>query len=76
MKTLPQRMEEAPPLPASVDALLGPAQVCVALGLSVRKLNGMVSAGEFPGPDLRLGDRSPRWRSSTVNRWIEERSGK
>lgn len=69
-----RRRHDASGLPPGLDAALDPAAVCAALRVCRRTLTGMVSAGEFPGADFRVG-LSPRWRVSTVNRWIAERSG-
>ena len=61
---------EAAPLPAACEALLSRPQVLAALGgISPRKLASMLSSGEFPKPDTRIGDL-PRWWSRTVNGWI------
>ncbi len=63
---------EAEPLPTGVDALLGKAQLCIALGTSLRKLQGMIAAGEFPQPDFRVGQNT-RWTVSTFNAWVAAR---
>jgi predicted DNA-binding transcriptional regulator AlpA len=63
----PPARRPPPPLPAGFEALLG-----AALGVSLRKLQGMLSAGEFPPADLRLGAH-PRWRVATLNAWVEAR---
>ncbi len=65
---------EPPQLPSGCEALLTKAQICAALGVSLRTLQGMVSGGEFPREDLRLGVL-PRWRVRTLNAWIEEKAG-
>lgn len=62
-------------VPAGVEQLLGRQQLAAALGVSTRQMDKMVGASEFPGPDLRIGS-SPRWRASSVNRWIELQSRK
>jgi predicted DNA-binding transcriptional regulator AlpA len=68
----PPARRPPPPLPPGCEALLGKAQLCAALGVSLRKLQGMLSAGEFPAADLRLGAH-PRWRVATLNAWVEAR---
>jgi predicted DNA-binding transcriptional regulator AlpA len=72
-KAKPAEKAKSPaPLPAGCEALLSRAQICVALGMSMRKFQGMLSAGEFPRADLRLGG-NPRWRVATLNAWVEAR---
>lgn len=61
-----------PPLPPGCEALLSKQQICFAIGVSLRTFQGMVSAGQFPAADTRVG-AFPRWRVQTLNRWIEER---
>jgi len=65
-------VRELLPLPPGVDALLGKAQLCSAMGASLRKFQGMLSAGEFPAPDTYLG-QNPRWSVSTFNAWVAAR---
>jgi predicted DNA-binding transcriptional regulator AlpA len=64
-----------PPLPAGCESLLGKAQICTALGISLRTFQGMLVAGEYPKADIRLG-AFPRWRIATHNAWIESKVGK
>jgi len=60
------------PLPPTAVGVLSKSQVCAGLGgISVRKLSMMVSAGEFPRPDFRIGGL-PRWSVTLFNAWIEE----
>jgi predicted DNA-binding transcriptional regulator AlpA len=59
-------------LPPGVDALLDKAQVCAAVGVCRRTLDGMISAGEFPGADTTIAS-GRRWRVSTFNAWVEAR---
>lgn len=69
-------MKKPPPtLPPGCDALMGRQQLALALDISVRTLQSMISAGEFPGPDTRLGP-SPKWRLGTLNSWIADRCKK
>jgi predicted DNA-binding transcriptional regulator AlpA len=64
------------PLPAAVVGLLNRRQVCEALGgISERKLSQMVSSGEFPRSDVRLG-QLVRWSVPLVNQWCEDQRAK
>ncbi|AGA28740.1 helix-turn-helix transcriptional regulator [Singulisphaera acidiphila] len=63
-------------LPADCQTLLSKAQVAAALSLSVRKVEEMISAAEFPKPDLRITGNLPRWRVGTLNAWIDAQSSK
>lgn len=58
------------------DPLLCSHQIAALLGISKRTLERLRSSGEFPAPDLRLGPRILRWRSSTVRAWLEAQSSK
>lgn len=62
----------APSLPTGCESLLGKAQICFAVGVSLRTFQGMLAAGEFPPPDTRVG-KFPRWRTETLNDWIRRR---
>jgi predicted DNA-binding transcriptional regulator AlpA len=64
-----------PVLPPGCDSLLSKSQVCAALGISVRTLDGMIASGAYPKPDIKLGP-FPRWRVATHNAWIEARCTK
>ena len=65
-------IQDMPP-PASVVGLMNRHQVCKALGgVCLRKLTGMISTGEFPRPDVRIGD-SPRWSVAMFNAWVESK---
>ena len=64
------RQAPAVPLPPSCRGLLNRNQVREALGqISQSKFSEMVSAGEFPQADKRLG-RSPRWSVDCLNQWV------
>jgi predicted DNA-binding transcriptional regulator AlpA len=65
---------DAPALPPGCEAFVGKAQICFALGVSVRTFSKMCGADEFPKPDAYIGI-FPRWRMETLNRWIRQRSG-
>lgn len=74
-KTKARQLSRSPaPVPAACNALLSRDQVAAALGgISPRMLSILLSTGEFPQADLHIG-RLPRWKTSTVNAWIEGRS--
>ena len=64
------RLAPGVPLPSACRGLLNRNQVREALGqISQSKFSEMVSAGEFPGADKRLG-RSPRWSVDRFNQWV------
>lgn len=48
---------------------LDPASAAALLGVSVRKLHEMNSAGQIPAP-VELGDRCPRWLKSELVLWL------
>jgi hypothetical protein len=62
-------------IPPGAEALLGKAQICAALGISLRTLQSMLAAGEYPPADTRIG-LFPRWRVATHNAWIDARCTK
>lgn len=66
--------KQTPVLPNSTEALLGKAQICFAVGVSVRTLQSMLAAGEFPKPDTHIG-KFPRWRVATFNAWVLKQCG-
>ncbi len=55
-----------------VDRLLAIAEVSKSLGLSQSQVYALVRERDFPAP-IRLG-RSSRWRTSTVNAWIDAKA--
>lgn len=59
-------MEAAP-----ISPLLKVEEVARLLSCSRRELERMRAAGRFPAPDLTIGVRSPRWRASSVEAWIQ-----
>lgn len=66
----------APPsLPPGCEALLGKRQICFAVGVSARTFDSMVSAGQFPKPDARVG-ALPKWHVDTLNGWIRRKCAK
>jgi predicted DNA-binding transcriptional regulator AlpA len=66
-----------PPVPLppanSCEALMTKADVCAALRISLRALDGMISAGDYPAHDTKLGPQQPRWRRATHDAWIVAR---
>jgi excisionase family DNA binding protein len=60
--------------PSSQPRLLSTTDVAEFLSISRRTLERMLSAGEFPAPDKRIG-RMSRWRPETVDNWIENTGG-
>lgn len=66
--------DAANPGPANVGSLqrlfLWKRDVCQMIGVSVRTLERMISAGEIPKPDRRLRGR-PAWRSKTIYDWAD-----
>lgn len=56
--------------------LLDLAEVCRLLCLSERTVYRLISTGEFPAADVRIGGKIRRWRRETVERWIEEHTEK
>ena len=69
-KPKPKRTSPAE-LPPGVNALLSPQQVAAALSKSVREFRRLRTTERFPPPDSPDGER-PRWKTSTVNAWIEK----
>jgi len=61
------RMESARPV---VEPLAYRKQTAAELlGISVRTLERLASAGKFPRPDAHAG-RCPLWRRTTLEGWI------
>ena len=46
--------------------------VGTVIGVGERTFDGMLSAGEYPRADVRIG-AFPRWLVETHNRWVSER---
>ena len=61
--------------PQAVEQLLRLVDVARCLGISRRTFERERSAGRFPVPDLKIG-KTPLWRPSTVQNWIEAQSRK
>jgi predicted DNA-binding transcriptional regulator AlpA len=60
---------EGPSIP--IEPLLAKKKIATTLGISVRLLERLISAGTFPSPDV-VFCRLPRWRPQTVRAWIEQ----
>jgi predicted DNA-binding transcriptional regulator AlpA len=59
------------PLPEG-ERLVRLATVCRMVETPVRSLQRLVSAGQFPRPAMYMG-RSPRWKLSVIQAFIEGR---
>lgn len=63
------------PVVGNVESMMSRADVADALRVSVRHLDGMIGANEYPQPDTYLG-RAPRWDRETHNLWVRKRCKK
>ena len=54
----------------SDDYLLTIKEVAKRVSLSRSGIYGMVKLGSFPAPQ-RIGAKAVRWRSSTIQAWID-----
>ena len=59
-----------PASPSALDPLLSIDDLARVLNCGRRSVERMLSSGQLPRPDLRLG-RMPRWRAVTVQDWID-----
>jgi predicted DNA-binding transcriptional regulator AlpA len=68
---------EAKPIrvPTGLEVLLSRGAIAAALDVSVRHLDGMIAAGNYPRPDTHLG-KLPRWHRETHDAWVRRRVGK
>lgn len=57
----------------SFDPLLSISDLVRILNIGRRTLERMISSGEFPSADIRIG-KLPRWRRATLSAWIEKGS--
>jgi hypothetical protein len=55
---------------ARIEPLLGIDDLATAFSCGRRLVERMRAAGKLPPADLRIG-KMPRWRASTIRRWIE-----
>jgi excisionase family DNA binding protein len=53
----------------SLDPLLSIGDLVRILNIGRRTLERMISSGEFPSADIRIG-KLPRWRRATLAAWI------
>jgi predicted DNA-binding transcriptional regulator AlpA len=69
-----RNMDEIAPQPSSpqakVQLLVDARQAAVLLGISVRTLRAMDSAGKLPAP-IRLSPGCVRWRTAELRDWTE-----
>jgi hypothetical protein len=57
-------------LPVDLDVLLDNDSVCAVLRITDRELQRRRAGGRFPQPDSPHGE-NPRWRKSTVKRYLD-----
>jgi|GEM_PF-2979406 len=57
----------------TVEPMLTLTGVKNMLSAGRRSVERLRSQGKFPKPDLHIGV-SPRWRVSTINRWIDQQA--
>ena len=62
-------------LAANIEQMLKMADLERSLACDRRTIERMRASGRLPKPDLLIGRRSPRWRVSTIQAWID-RGGK
>lgn len=73
-KTKAAKLRAAPAIPTGCEAMMSRADVAAALRISVRHLDAMIGASEYPRPDTHLG-RAPRWRRVTHDAWVLKTCG-
>jgi predicted DNA-binding transcriptional regulator AlpA len=54
--------------------LLDAKAVAQALGIGVRTLYRLIASEIFPRPDVSVGRKIRRWKHSTIETWIIDRS--
>ncbi|WP_422932201.1 helix-turn-helix transcriptional regulator [Singulisphaera sp. PoT] len=57
-----------------IDPLFSVDALAKLLVTTRRSIDRMRSSGRLPEPDLYVG-KMPRWRASTIDRWIGEQRG-
>lgn len=67
--TEPEGRVKASPMPLP-RLVFWKKDLCLMLGVLIRSLDRMISAGEIPPPDRRLRGR-PAWLARTINEWVE-----
>jgi predicted DNA-binding transcriptional regulator AlpA len=76
LSVLPETAREAPVARALPAPLLWvKCEVWTALGISDRTFDRLLSSGQFPPPDVRVG-RMPKWKPETIRELIDEHSHK
>jgi predicted DNA-binding transcriptional regulator AlpA len=55
------------------DRLVSISEVATWAGTTPKSVRFLVATGKLPRPDCRIG-RRPKWRSSTIQRWLNEQS--
>lgn len=53
--------------------LLTAADVASFLGIHRRTVFRLINSGELPPPDVKVGRKLRRWRSDTIQEWLERR---
>jgi excisionase family DNA binding protein len=64
-----------PAVSIALDPLLSIGDLVRILNVGRRTLERMISGGEFPSADIRIG-KLPRWRRATLAEWIEKGGAK
>lgn len=54
------------------DYILNMKQICAVIGVSRHTIYRLVKAGQFP-PPAKIGLRQIGWKTSTIDRWLDER---
>lgn len=62
-------------IPPGLNASMSLQSVAAALQVSKRKVADMIRTGEFPRPELYVG-QNPRWTVAGLNSWIEAQKAK
>ena len=57
-------------VPTVPRLILWKSDLCSMLGVKLRTLHRMISAGEIPAPDRRLRGR-PAWLARSIHEWAE-----
>lgn len=77
MRTAGPKKPEPKPLimPVPCEVLLTRKKIARLLSISLRSFASMLSKGEYPKEDARLGPQQPRWRLSTHDAWVRKLCG-
>jgi predicted DNA-binding transcriptional regulator AlpA len=51
------------------------SQLAARYKISTRTIDRMRKRGQFPPPDIQIGDRMVRWNDETVEKFLAERTG-